>query len=158
MGLLDCTVFNRDNVPALRDLERQRLRQLVIRCCLPNELDAHINAAAERLEPQDSIVLFAANYDVFSSSDVRVFSENPNVAALKPLAYAATFDANVRASVIEKFSSGACRFVVATCAFEPASTFQISAMFSWTALQEAGRASCSTRDEQGVAISKRRSL
>jgi ATP-dependent DNA helicase RecQ len=148
MGLHDYTVFDRDNVPTLRDLERQRLRQLVIRCCLPNELDVHIDAAAEQLEPQDSIVLFAANYDVFCSSDGRVFSENPKLAALEPMAYSARYDAAVRASVIEKFSSGACRFVIATCAFGTGVDFpNIRYVFldrsprSWASfMQHAGRA------------------
>jgi ATP-dependent DNA helicase RecQ len=115
MGLFDCKVFDRNSVPALRELEEKRLRQLVIRCCQLDELKKRVLVAAEGLASNDSIVIFAATYDVLTSADGLVFCKE--LAHLNPMVYAASFDPKVRERVIAKFSSGECRFVVATCAF-----------------------------------------
>ncbi len=146
MGLFGSVEFDRDSVPALRALETQRLKQLVIRTCALSDLNQRILAAVAALGPKDSIVVFASTYDVLSSNYDRLFS--PAIAHLKPRAYAAAFDRKVRDAVVKEFDAGVCRLVIATCAFGTGIDFpNIRYVFfdraprTWSSfMQHAGRA------------------
>jgi ATP-dependent DNA helicase RecQ len=115
MALYDSVVFDRSNVPVLRKLELQRLRQLVIRCCPLSKLLRSIFAAVVALDGQDAIVVFASTYDVLSRHRKLLF--HPDIAHLNPRVYAASFDSDAKEEVVRLFNERKCRFVISTCAF-----------------------------------------
>lgn len=146
MGLFGSVVFDRDNVPALKALELQRLNQLVIRCCPLSALKQRVLAAVRDLADSESIVVFASTYDVLSSNYSLLFCSE--IAHLRPEAFAAGFVPERKATVIEKFQERKCRFIIATCAFGTGVDFpNIRYVFfdhapkSWPSfMQHAGRA------------------
>lgn len=115
MALHGSAVFNSTCVPALLVLEKQRLDQLVIRCCPLANLTKHILDAVKSLPPGEAIVVFAATYEALAGGLDLLF--RPAIQHLFPLMYSASFDSKRRDSVVDKFRSAACRFVIATCAF-----------------------------------------